>query len=514
MPLEPEPEYVGHGVAGCVFHPAIRCGSKGQKNTSSISKVFNVSKMKNAQNEFEDSKRINKLVDPQGKFTIATREICFMNTRQHIRQVQFKYCQNLSDDTVTRLENRPLLPQIVYEDGGRNLTDPMVYKRISLKVFMEKFRVIFEALPVLQAHHIVHMDIKPGNIVFNMKTGKLALIDFGLAYTKWCTLYEKEGINDRMFQFEAQYEFLPPEMNLIASIANQKDSYCNLNYEAIVKRADYILKRYLSNKEPLLLHTLQTFLKRWDEEYILYKKEMVNVAAENMQTMGYRRALGTLLRQLSPYIEKVDVYGVGITLFEILLYYISYSKLTSANNSIVADILNIIFQMVQPNPRLRATPMQSLAAYSNAFPDQRGTLMMNASDATEMSISPKKPSPKKKPSSPTLAFHSGGGNKKTRVIKIYANWCSHCIKMRSAWHSTKALLSKDPNITITEIESEHLPVFERNNPEMMRKIRDSVGGKITFPTIVVITPKGCVLHFKGERTPSVMSRFIKKAGHS
>ena len=41
---------------------------------------------------------------------------------------------------------------------------------------------LLEALQEVHAHDIVHMDIKPENIIYDANNGILKVIDFGLAY--------------------------------------------------------------------------------------------------------------------------------------------------------------------------------------------------------------------------------------------------------------------------------------------------------------------------------------------
>lgn len=511
-PSPPSPAYLGHGAAGCVFYPAVRCGATGRTNVSSISKVFNARKHDDAATEFDDSKRVSELVDPDSKFTIKTREMCLLNTRKHIRQNEMKHCHNLEGKTVDAANTRPLLPQIVYEDGGLSLSEGQLYKTVKLEDMILAFRAMFEALPVLHTHRIIHMDVKPGNIVFNKKTRKLALIDFGLAYTKWGTLYRKEGINDRMFQFKCRYQYLPPELNLIASVALKTKKYSNQNFEALISRTQGVTS-HLDEKDELR-RILRQFVARLKEEYRRYEIEIVEDTMENVEQSGAARALGTLLTNLAPYIDKIDVYGLGITLFEMILSYVTYKKsaITESRIQLVEDLLNVIEQMVHPNPRYRATPIQALAAYMNAFPDF-STKTIRVEPKRSPSVSPSSPSPARKLKSPAAAS-GGGSGKKTHIYKFYADWCGYCVAMRPAWHATKAAVAKDNRITITEIESDDLPDFEKKHGALMRKIRASLADRLTFPTIVAISPSGKATQFTGARTPKTMIKFIRSFSSS
>ncbi len=71
---------------------------------------------------------------------------------------------------------------IVFEDvGGQSLQTLLTEHRFSLKECLTIAIQTAESLAQIHAAHIIHKDINPSNIVLNVTTGQLKLIDFGIA---------------------------------------------------------------------------------------------------------------------------------------------------------------------------------------------------------------------------------------------------------------------------------------------------------------------------------------------
>jgi PAS domain S-box-containing protein len=71
---------------------------------------------------------------------------------------------------------------LVFEDfGGESLGDIIARRRFSVREFLEAGIRICRALHDVHSSGVVHRDINPSNIVCNLETGELKLIDFGIA---------------------------------------------------------------------------------------------------------------------------------------------------------------------------------------------------------------------------------------------------------------------------------------------------------------------------------------------
>jgi len=112
---------------------------------------------------------------------------------------EYEIIKNLRIDGVTKalaLERYPKGLALILEDAGgeplRNLLDsekplprpPFVRKNapaVDLVAFLETAAQIATAVAELHHHHIIHKDINPKNIIVNLETRKIELIDFSIA---------------------------------------------------------------------------------------------------------------------------------------------------------------------------------------------------------------------------------------------------------------------------------------------------------------------------------------------
>ena len=89
----------------------------------------------------------------------------------------------------------------------------------------------------------------------------------------------------------------------------------------------------------------------------------------------------------------------------------------------------------------------------------------------------------------------------TTILRIYANWCFHCINMLPEWNKTKSKL-KNKKIDIIDIEQQEMfKLFEFNSEN---KLNITPKG---FPTIVKVK-NGNVSYYNGERTSEKMLKWI------
>ncbi|MBW4453121.1 MAG: AAA family ATPase [Nostoc indistinguendum CM1-VF10] len=100
-------------------------------------------------------------------------------------KLEYEITRSLSLDGVVhayslhQYENRFV---IILEDfGGESLTKIIANKKFTLTEFLKLAIQITEALGAVHAANIIHKDINPSNIVFNLETKKLKIIDFGIS---------------------------------------------------------------------------------------------------------------------------------------------------------------------------------------------------------------------------------------------------------------------------------------------------------------------------------------------
>lgn len=98
---------------------------------------------------------------------------------------EYKITENLNLENVVkvlRLENHENRLALVFEDfGGQSLKQLLSTRKLELDSFINIAFQMTQALVSVHSYHIIHKDIKPGNIIINPETGVVKLTDFSIA---------------------------------------------------------------------------------------------------------------------------------------------------------------------------------------------------------------------------------------------------------------------------------------------------------------------------------------------
>ena len=81
-----------------------------------------------------------------------------------------------------KLEKYNHFPVLILEDfGGISLKEHLSNHQLKLQEFLQIAIKLAETLGQLHEHHVIHKDIKPSNIIVNIKTGDVKIADFAIA---------------------------------------------------------------------------------------------------------------------------------------------------------------------------------------------------------------------------------------------------------------------------------------------------------------------------------------------
>lgn len=171
---------IGEGSYGCVHKPSLKCQTSDTVNyDNKVSKLLN---NKNADTELKEYS-ILKDIDPKKKYYLGIPIKCIVKkSDKNINNI--KKC-NRSDYFLNNVNDMRLL---VMKDGGSNISD--VLNNLSKKTNDEKIKTIdmllvyllnvFSAIKLFVEKKVTHRDIKSENIVFDVNTNTINIIDFGI----------------------------------------------------------------------------------------------------------------------------------------------------------------------------------------------------------------------------------------------------------------------------------------------------------------------------------------------
>lgn len=286
-------KYLYEGSFGCTFRPAIKCKGDADRAAGKISKLMEAYE---AGQEFKIRDLIAPL-DPVERYFIVPSRMCEPEITDNAEN-DYNSCKLGLHSP--HIDARLLL----LTDGGSDLLRTIV-SRTELYEFLKGVVTLFEGLTLLHQNQIVHMDIKPSNLVQQKSdtgTYHIRYIDFGNSYT-----------------FSA---FVPP-----------REAYAYYPFDARLPNPYYTtIKPALLKKEIALYYTTLPYANfpiwiwQKDTGEPFYDEELVNELALGLKEKRYDVKL---------FIEGCDIFALGRSLYEV------YSRNTrhfyTATNTVKID---------------------------------------------------------------------------------------------------------------------------------------------------------------------------------
>lgn len=353
---------IGEGSYGCVLKPSLLCADKKVSYKNKISKLMLT---KDAIEELKEYVLISK-VDKQKNFYLGVPTKCkvkkTMNALRSIRKCNItkKYLKTYDD-----LDRFSLL---VSPDGGINLK--MLAKKIDgmrvnpkniqfVRNFWKEAKRLFDGLLVFEKHSILHHDLKPHNIVYDIQRQRVNFIDFGHMrniQTEIKKLIESDNwIYEYAFwNYPLEIQFLNKSvyMDFVGKPEEEREAFYDTLVQNVAASEDepftnafYILMDYLLPKNASE-KTKQRILQKYLDDY--------HDLLKSLQTDQY-------MQFVERSIQSVDVYGLGLT----LMYMLNHTRRFMPAE--VVDKMEACFtRMTSANLANRYTISEAAVAYADA----------------------------------------------------------------------------------------------------------------------------------------------------
>jgi len=368
---------IGEGTYGCIHKPSLRC--KGNTKLNYTNKVSKILKKEDANTELKEYKIISK-IDKETQYYLGVPTKCNIKNTQKNKNDLDK-CENnkLKSAFVHDINSLSLL---VMKDGGINLKEFAKKNRYNgknhdLELFWIELQRLFHGFAILQKHNIVHYDMKPQNALYDEKTHRVNLIDFGhmrnvrkilndskksrnvLSVFHWSYPFESFFYNKANYSHfshynedekENFYQHINEKVNELQlsvggegthrkertikkEIVNYKDAA-----EEIVSFFEYIVNH--SNKDSVI-QTIDT-----------YMKDFYNVLFEVIVPGKYDEFMKTSMK-------TIDSYGLGFS----IIYIINQLETNMENREFITKIKSLGYKMTTPDIRKRMGIEDALHEY-------------------------------------------------------------------------------------------------------------------------------------------------------
>jgi len=362
-------KFIGKGGFGCVVSPALKCSKKDKYTDMMVSKVIPTHDA-NYSNELKISQVLKK-IDPGKKYYLTFEKYCYINNIPDDRRdfVNVHYLndeltkweivegQPEKDKNACRLELALKPINLIMDYGGYSLTDIGVVstklqgtKAKMHKLFIDNLaeNVKHLVLGVVKMHfnRIVNRDIKLRNIMmsFNKKTHQVQLryIDFGLSNlltTDFCSDYNNIRISGTP-------NYIAPELYVSSTVNRYRERSSTYQLLKITRDLDTNYKNTIMriNERELLGNYKENMDTLYNKIHDLYESGKI--------LPSY---FGTDKNKFNGYLQKADIYALGIAIF-IMLYV--YSDFDVRGN---ADLYDLLIHMIAMDPDKRYNAVQCLS---------------------------------------------------------------------------------------------------------------------------------------------------------
>jgi len=317
---------IGEGSYGCVHKPSLHC-LKTQQNVNYADNVSKIMKTKEAQSELKEFVTIAKY-DPTNEYHLGTPILCQPELTDKIIDNEISKCKYIKTSELKSDPNNYKI--LLMKFGGpdlKNLCNNELQKYLSTKSKMKtdhfwlSVHHLLKGIRFFKDNNLVHNDIKPQNILFDMKTSKLSFIDFGLMRSKDEVIKASKKSDNFLGIFHWSFPFDCGLMN--------KDKYYAFNDLSTAKKTAYkkqfskiIVHQKASKKThgifvktPSAFNVLFSYLNPDVTDTI--KQNYIDdffdglTNNENNENNNYESVLERI-------VSSIDVYGLGFTLQYIL----------------------------------------------------------------------------------------------------------------------------------------------------------------------------------------------------
>jgi serine/threonine protein kinase len=334
---------LGEGSYGCVHRPSLHCNNNVLPEADYKEYVSKIMTTKNAESELKEFLVIGKY-DKTNEFHLGAPILCQPNLDNKIIK-EISNCTHIKSDEVKAKPNNYKI--LLMKFGGpdlKSLCDTKLTKYLSIgsktksgtkvRLKTDKFWLevhhLLKGLKFLKDNGLVHNDIKPQNILFDMKTGKLVFIDFGLMRLKADIIKSSKKSDNFLGIYHWSYPFSCAFMD--------KNKYTAYQRLTAARKKTY--KSQLSEMimEKTKQNTFDMPIRNPDSFNILFS--YLNPDGEipsNSTVYGYIDdffdGFNHLIKSnnynyvLNNIVDSIDVYGMGFTLKYILNCYYRHNAI-------------------------------------------------------------------------------------------------------------------------------------------------------------------------------------------
>jgi serine/threonine protein kinase len=376
---------IGEGTYGCVHKPSIHCIQKPEPDFDYSKYVSKIMLNKNAEQELSEFVTIGKL-DMNNEYHLGTPYLCKPDLKNENSIKAISNCKNIK---INELENNPnKYSLLVLKFGGPDFKSFCVdfikkymssNKKEKSDLFWLEVHHLLKGLQFFRKHDIVHNDLKPQNILFNMDTKQMKYIDFGLMRKKNEIIKTSKASDNFMGIFHWSYPFDCGFMN-----KNFYNNYKKLSSEKREEYKNHFIDMLVINPTKYTDNNIGSIPMSKPEAFkILFTYLNPNGLEPDTATQigyidsffdGFNKMIDTKTYEdvLDYIINSIDIFGLGMSLQYITNCFYRHKLLNIEHFNTLTNFFNKMYEF---NPLNRVININDLIEEYENILLETGVLM-------------------------------------------------------------------------------------------------------------------------------------------
>jgi serine/threonine protein kinase len=329
-----ESQLLAAGGFGCVFRPRIACDGTPTTDHDTVTKVQAADSA--AANEMTIGSIIKGVRGYRRFFGVALSS-CRIRARSLTSGI-LDQCDVIRSAQDLVLMSFDYIPNVSMHEVAK----AALHRKEDVYVLLHSYTLLLRSLVRLADVDVVHLDLKPENVLYDAVYHIPVIIDFGIAVdmkTLSPSRWEKV-----FYTYSPEYYLWPPEVHAIAYLLH-------VNPQPTARELTLLAENITAESKALAGFSVE-FRARWSAQLAHTLRAYVGMPRHEAIT------------QLITTWKTWDNYAISMMYLRFLH---QWSQTAHASNSLYARLLETFLWGVHADPVQRYTPQESLGSYNRIF---------------------------------------------------------------------------------------------------------------------------------------------------